>query len=219
MGKSKLMRELGRRLGVEVVTAIRFINAKNPVKLVQVGKPLLIDGLDEAMSLREGDAIDAIMAQLEDANAPAFILSCRSREWQARGVTNLRQLYGVDPEILALESFDRAEAHEYLLAKYPSVDVDHVLKHLTSHSLDELYRNPLTLGLVGRVAENDTQLPATRAALFERVCALVWPEHDPDRQDRGLAQLTKDVALDAAGAITAGLLFGGRRSSQRGWRG
>lgn len=96
MGKSELMREVGRQLGVEPVTAIRFINAKNPAKLVPLGKPLLIDGLDEAMSRREGDAVDAILAQLEDAGSPPFILSCRSREWQARGATNLRQLYGAE---------------------------------------------------------------------------------------------------------------------------
>ncbi|MGH7088633.1 MAG: NACHT domain-containing protein, partial [Stellaceae bacterium] len=213
IGKSELMRELGRRLGVEPITAIRFINAKNPAKLVPAGKPVLIDGLDEAMSRREGDAVDAILAQLEEADSPPFILSCRSREWQARSVTNLRQLYGVDPSILTLEPFDRVEARAYLVAQHSSVDADHVLDHLAAHSLEELYRNPLTLGLMGRVAETDTQLPGTRAALFERVCTLVWPEHDPDRQDEGLAQLTEDEALDAAGAIAAGLLFAGAEAA------
>ena len=209
MGKSELMREIGRQLGVEPVTAIRFINAKNPVKLVPMGKPVLIDGLDEAMSRREGDAVDAILAQLDEADFPPFILSCRSREWQARSVTNLRQFYGVDLRILTLEPFDHVEARAFLLARHPSVDADHVLDHLASHSLDELNRNPLTLGLMGRVAESDTQLPATRATLFERIGTLIWPEHDSDRQDEGLAQLTQDEALDAAGAIAAGLLFGG----------
>src|SRR5882757_327808 len=104
------------------------------------------------MSRREGDAIDAILAQLEEANAPPFILSCRSREWQARSVTNLRRLYGADPKILTLEPFDGAEARAYLLGRYPSVNADHVLGHLAAHSLEDLYRNPLTLGLMGRVA-------------------------------------------------------------------
>lgn len=209
MGKSELIRELGRRIGVEPVTAIRLINAKSPDKLVPIGKPLLIDALDEAMSRREGDAIDAILAQLEEAGAPPFILSCRSREWQARSVTNLRRLYGADPRILTLEAFDRAEARAFLLERCPKADADHVLDHLAVHSLEDLYRNPLTLGLMGRVAASDAQLPASRAALFERVCALVWPEHDPDRQDFGLAQLTQDEALDAAGAMAAGLLLAG----------
>ncbi|RAP63921.1 hypothetical protein A6B37_11370 [Achromobacter sp. HZ01] len=213
MGKSELMRELGRRLGVDLVTAIRFINSKNPGKLVSAGKPLLIDGLDEAMSRREGDAVDAILAQLEEADLPPFILSCRSREWQARSVTNLRRLYGAEPRVLTLEPFDRSDARAVLFAQSPSLDVDHVLDHLEAYSLQDLYRNPLTLGLIRRVAETDTQLPATRATLFERVCTLIWPEHDGDRQDEGLAQLTQDEALDAAGAIAAALLFSGAEAA------
>ncbi|GLV27391.1 hypothetical protein TomTYG45_38150 [Sphingobium sp. TomTYG45] len=213
MGKSELMRELGRRLGVEMVTAVRLIAAKNPAKFVPDGKPLLIDGLDEAMSRREGDAIDAILAQLDEAGAPPFILSCRSREWQARTVTNLRQIYGADPRLATLEPFRRSGARDFLAIRYPAVDANHVLEHLEAHNLADLYRNPLTLGLMGRVAESDTQLPATRAALFERVCMLVWPEHDPDRQDLGLAQLGEEEALDAAGAIAAALLFAGAEAA------
>lgn len=209
MGKSALMRELARRLGVELVTAVRFINAKRPARLVPAGKPVLIDGLDEAMSRREGDAVDAIVAQLEEADLPPFILSCRSREWQTRGESSLLQLYGTDPKILTLEPFDRVEASTYLVALHPSVNADQVLDHLATHSLDDLYRNPLTLGLMGRVAESDANLPETRAVLFERACELVWPERDLDRQDTGLAQLTKDAALNAAGAVSAGLLFSG----------
>lgn len=213
MGKSELMGELGRRIGVEPVTAIRFISARNPAKLVSRGKPVLIDGLDEAISRREGDVVDGILAQLEDAGSPPFVLSCRSREWQERNVSTLRQLYGEDPNLLTLEPFDHSDACAYLAARHPGVDADRVLDHLAAHSLEELYRNPLTLGLMGRVAETDTQLPSTRAALFERVCGLVWPEHDADRQDEGLSQLTEDEALDAAGAIAAALLFSGSEAA------
>lgn len=213
MGKSELMRELGRRLGIEPVAAIRFLVNRNPMKLVVPSKPLLIDGLDEAMSRREGDAVDRILAQLEEAGSPSFILSCRSREWQARSVTNLRRLYGVEPCVLTLESLDRREARAFLSALNTRLDADHVLDHLSRYSLEDLYRNPLTLGMIRRVAETDTQLPAIRATLFERVCTLIWPEHDDDRQDEGLAQLTQDEALDAAGAIAAALLFGGAEAA------
>ena len=158
MGKTKLIRELGRRLDIEPITAIRFISAKTPARYVTDGQPLLIDGLDEAMSRREGDAIDAILAQLEDADWPPFILSCRSREWQARSLTNLRQLYGAEPQVLTLEPLDRHAARAFMLAHYPSVDGEHVLDHLERHMLQDLYRNPLTLGLMGRVAAVDAQL-------------------------------------------------------------
>ena len=213
MGKSALMRELGRQLDQQPVTAVRLISSKEPAKLVPVGKPLLIDGLDEAMSRRESDAVDAILAQLEDAGSPPFVLSCRSREWQSRTLTNLRQLYKAKPYILTLEPLDRDEARAFLVNQCPGVDAVEVLQHLADHNLEGLYQNPLTLGLMGRVAGTDSHLPSTRAALFERVCDLIWPEHDPDRQDEGLAQLSRDTALDAAGAIAAGLLLGGAEAA------
>lgn len=209
MGKSAMVRELGRILEVEPVTATRFMNSRNPGRFVIAGKPLLIDGLDEAMARREGDAVDLVLAQLEEAGKPDFILSCRAREWQARSGNNLRQLYGADPTIFALEPLNRLEAAAFLQQGHPEVDGAHVLDHLDTHGIADLYRNPLTLDLMGQVAEVDAQLPATRAGLFDRVCHLIWPEHDVDRQDMDLGTINEDQALSAAGAIMAGLMFAG----------
>lgn len=209
MGKSELIRELGRKLNVQPVTAVRFMLNKNPAALVVVGKPLLIDGLDEAMARREGDAVDMVLAQLEHAGCPDFILSCRAREWQSRSMTQLRQVYGAEPTVLTIDALSRADARAFLGHRYPGVDPEHVLDHLDENSIGELYSNPLTLKLMGQVAEHDLQLPATRGALFNRVCTLIWPEHDPDRQDGGLAKITEDQAVSAAGAIMAGLLLAG----------
>lgn len=213
MGKSELMRELGRRSGTRPVSAIRFVNHRHSEQLVTPGAPLLIDALDEAMARREGDAIDAVLAQLEAAGCPDFVLSCRSREWQARGVSNLAEVYGQEPRVLSIEPFDRTEAKAFLAAHHGSVDAAKVLRHLDAHGLHDLYGNPLTLGLMGRVAETDQELPQSRAALFERVCELLWPEHDDDRQDGGLAQLTQPEALSAAGAICASLIFAGAETA------
>ena len=209
MGKTELVTELGRRLGIEPLSAVRLMLSKEPAKFVQPGQPLLIDALDEAMSRREGDAVDTILAQLEAVGSPEFILSCRAREWQTRSESNLRRLYGRNPSIFRLEPLSRAEARLFLTQRHAAADADHVLSHLDDSSLADLYGNPLTLELMGRVAERDTHLPSTRAGLFERVCTQIWPEHDAERQDTGLAQITEDQALCAAGAISAGLLFAG----------
>jgi hypothetical protein len=209
MGKSELIVELGRKLSVQPITAVRFMLSKSPGGFVVAGKPLLIDGLDEAMARREGDAVDLILAQLDEAGSPDFILSCRAREWQTRSVTNLRRIYGTDPAIFTLEPLSREEASAFLRQRYAKVDSEYVLNHLDGHGIAELYSNPLTLGMMGQVAEHDAQLPVTRAALFERVCTLIWPEHDLDRQDSSLAKITQDQALLAAGAIMAGLLLAG----------
>lgn len=209
MGKSEFMSAAGRHFEVEPIRASRFILSRRADRLVIDGKPLLIDGLDEAMARRHGDAIDLVLAQLEDIDCPDFVLTCRSREWQARTASNLHQIYQSPVQIATMEAFDRVEAAEFLTARNPTVDAELVLSHLDAHDIADFYANPLTLGLMGKVAQTDRNLPATRAALFERVCELTWPEHDPDRHDLALSQLSASNALSAAGAIMASLLLAG----------
>jgi hypothetical protein len=209
MGKSRLFQEIANRLGVKVVQASRFMQSGDPSRFVSEGKPLLIDGLDEAMSRHEGAAVDMVFAKLEDAGNPDFILCCRSREWQSRSVDSLQDIYDVEPSILTIEPFSRHEATSFLRQYHPQIDADLVLDHLEAQGIADLYKNPLTLGLMGQVAESDSALPATRAALFERVCGLTWPEHDRNRQDSGLGKISEEQALSAAGAISAGLLLAG----------
>ena len=209
MGKSELIREIGGRLGIQPVSAVRFMLSKNPSSFVIPGKPLLIDALDEAVARREGDAVDLILAQLEYAGAPEFVLTCRAREWQERTVNNLRHIYASQPAIFTLEALTRSEAILFLKQRHATVEAEHVISHLEAHNVADLYGNPLTLNLMGEVAEHDAKLPATRAALFEKVCALTWPEHDSDRCDLGLGKISADQALSAAGAIMAGALLAG----------
>ncbi|VVO73976.1 NACHT domain-containing protein [Pseudomonas fluorescens] len=209
MGKSALIQELANKLGVKPVLAARFMLSGDPSRLITEGKPLLVDGLDEAISRHDGAAVDMVFAKLEDAGNPEFILCCRSREWQSRSNDSLQDIYGVEPSILTIEPFSRNEANSFLRQRHPQMDVDHVLDHLEAQGIADLYKNPLTLGLMGQVAESDSALPATRAALFESVCALIWPEHDRKRQDSGLEKISEEQALSAAGAIGAGLLLAG----------
>jgi len=49
------------------------------------------------------------------------------------------------------------------------------------------------LTLLGRVAAASQRLPATRAALLEQVCRLIWPEHDEERQERCRDAITEDL--------------------------
>lgn len=209
MGKSELIREIGCLLKIKPIAATRFMHHARPQSFVTEGKPLLIDGLDEAMASRDGDAVDLIFAKLEEAGNPDFMLSCRAREWQSRNESKIKQIYDVEPTVLILEALSRKEAHSFLSHRYQTVDAANVLEHLDANGIADLYSNPLTLGLIGRVAESDSELPQTRGVLFDRVCSLIWPEHDQDRNDLGLGSLTEEQALSAAGAISAGMLLTG----------
>lgn len=212
MGKSEFMSAAGRYFEAEIIRASRFMLSKRADRFVSASKPLLIDGLDEAMARGHGDAIDLVLTQLADIDCPDFVLTCRSREWQARTATNLFQIYKSPVQIATIEQFDRVEAAKFLAVRNPTVDAELVLSHLDTHGIADFYANPLMLGLMGTVAQSDKDLPATRAALFECVCALTWPEHDRDRHDLALSQLNENNALSAAGAIMASLMLAGAES-------
>mgnify|MGYP003809217195 CR=1 FL=1 len=209
MGKSELIGELGRTGGVAPVSAPRFMLSKNPGGYVTAGRPLLIDGLDEAIARDEKDAVDRVLAQLEDAGCPRFVLSCRSREWQSRSLRSLKEIYGAEPLVVLIEDFTREEASAFWLSRGYTSSVDPILDGLDEQGLSDLYRNPLTLSLLGRVADSGKPLPATRAELFGHVCELIWREENDARQNTQLAQIGQEQALSSAGACMAAMVFGG----------
>lgn len=147
MGKTELLSELGRQLGTNPIGANRFSHSKDPAGLASAGKPLIIDALDEAIARREGDAVDVVIAQLEAAGRPNFILSCRSREWQSRTITNLGEVF-------------HREAKEGLLAR---LQKDHDLRRaIQRHAVEheratetiwvlEMHLNYRGVGLARRV--------------------------------------------------------------------
>ena len=208
-GKTRLFEELGRRVGGSPVTALRLIHSKTPERLVRVTTPFLIDGLDQAIASREGEAVDAVLSQLEAAGSREFIISCRAREWQARTVTAMRQAFDGDPSVFELEPISRSDAEDFLRGSFPAADAEGVLRHLERHGLANLYENPLMLRLVGTLADTGAELPRTRGGLLDRVCSVLWPERDEDRFDNHLSRLTEEQVLSSAGAIMAGLLSAG----------
>lgn len=209
MGKSELIGELGRAAGVATLSAPRFMLSKNPGGYVTSERLLLIDGLDEAIARDEKDALDKVFAQLEDAGCPRFVLSCRSREWQSRSLRSLKDIYGTEPFVVSIENFTREEASAFWLSRGFTSSVDAVLDGLDEQGLSDLYRNPLSLSLLGRVADSGKTLPATRAELFGHVCELIWREENDARQNTELAQINHEQALSSAGACMAAMIFGG----------
>jgi hypothetical protein len=209
MGKSELMRELGRAAGISPVSAPRFMQSKDPAAYVVAETPLLIDGLDEAIARAEKVAVDRVLAQLEAAGCPRFILSCRSREWQSRSLRSLKEIYGTEPLVVSIEELTRAEAAAFWLTRGFASAAEPTLAGLDAQGLSDLYKNPLTLSLLGRVADSGKPLPPTRAELFRHVCELTWREQDVGRESTRLAQITEEQALSSSGAIMTSMILAG----------
>lgn len=208
LGKSVLAQAIGRQTGFVYVRAASFVRNAQPEHLIPNGECLVIDGLDEIASATVGGGVDAILSQLSKLGYPRFILSSREVDWRgAADRIKIEDDYGQSAILLHLLAFDRDDAAFFLLRNFPSVDADGLLTHLADHGLQEIYRNPLTLRLIGEVAASDDALPGSRAQLLDRACQLLVQEENPHHQDAAHAHAATEKLLLAAGAYAAAQLL------------
>ncbi len=208
-GKSVLMKTLGDTTGHVLLRAGSFVRNANPQLLVGDATTLVIDGVDEIGANVAGGGVEAVLTKLSELGNPAFILSCRAADW--RGATDRARIsddYGRDAVVLVLEPFHVDQARDYLQTRFPSVDADAVLEHLVTYGLRDIYGNPLTLRLIGEIAESEQQLPASRAGLLDAASRLLLSEENARHQDRAHALRDPEELLQAAGAACAAILLG-----------
>ena len=215
LGKSVLAEQLGERSGIQCVHAGAFVSHDDPRSLVPVGDRPVIDGLDEIASAAPGGAVVDVLKQLSKLGNPSFILTCRAADWRgAADRVRILAHYGSEPALLHLQPFGRNDAHAYLSRQFPAIEPAAVLDHLERCGIESLYENPLTLQMLGEVAENQGALPETRARLFDRACRVMLEERNPGHQRDTHALRRDEDLLQAAGAVCAAhLLCGYRRHS------
>lgn len=81
LGKTSLTESLEQRLGAKRVPAGTFYRSENLERFaVNLGVPLIIDGLDEITLPSGGSAVDEVLKKLSRIGSPKFILSCRSAD-------------------------------------------------------------------------------------------------------------------------------------------
>jgi len=204
LGKSVLAQEIGRQAGFVYVRASSFVRNAKLERLTPNGECLVIDGLDEIASATVGDGVDAILRQLSKLGYPRFILSSREVDWRgAADRIKFEDDYDDTPTIFHLLAFDYDDATIFLRQSFPSVDAERVLTHLADRGLEEIYKNPLTLRLIGEVAIREEALPSSRAGLLDRACQLLVQEDNPRHQDDAHAHAEGERLLLAAGAYAA----------------
>lgn len=211
-GKTRLLEWLSGQPGHAWCTARQLINRHDPRTLLGAGTTLVIDALDEVVARREGDAVDLVLQKLGALGYPRFVLSCRVADWQsAISVAAIGEQYPDAPRELHLEPFSEDDAITFLTAKLTAARATEVVDHFNRYGLHGFLGNPQTLEMIGRVAPQGA-LPRTSSELFERTVDVVWKEH---RDEKAIAQLTRDHALDAAGAAFAALLLTGSEAISR----
>jgi len=215
VGKTTLLEEIGQCAGYKFVHARRLVRSHDPSKLLGDATTFVIDALDELVVQAEGDAVDAVLASLEEAGFPNFILSCRVADWRSATSTQaVGDSYGNDPLELFLEPISRGEARCLLSSDIGDKRADAVLNHFEENGLEGLFGNPQTLKLIRAVATSE-ELPASKAALFELSVKKMWAEHSKKRASSSLSRLSESAALDAAGCAFSSLILTGKRAMSR----
>ena len=211
LGKTVLTQWLGEQLGTKYVGAGPFVRNVNPDTLVAGAERIVVDGLDEIASAASGGAVDDVLKQLSAVGNPPFVLSCREADWLGAVYrVKIEDDYGVAPVLLHLRPFTENDARIFLSQEFPAIDSTGVLKHLARYGIESLHENPLTLRMLGEVAQNDGPLPETRAQLFDRACRVMLKEVNPHHHSDSHAYRSEEELLLAAGAICAAQLLCGR---------
>lgn len=206
MGKSELLRRLGRRGGYVYMTAAQFL--RRPPGGLPEGI-LLLDALDEVSAGRDTDPLERVLERLGEAGWPEFILSCRAADWVGNARAKaIADDYGQAARILTLEPLDEQESAALLEARLGPSGSRAFLQALRSHRLAGLLTNPQSLLMLIEVA--DDGIPIGRADLFDRAARKMIAEHNEGHVQSALNRLDPDDVLDGAGAAMAMLLLGGR---------
>jgi len=206
-GKTWLLDHLAAQAGTRRVSATKWLRTPYPERLVSPGAPVLIDALDEASARTDGDAIGGVLARLEQAGSPRFVLTCRAADWQAYARSEIAQDYA-EPLICHLDPIARDDALAWLAATCPDGDAAAAFALLDERGLIDLTGNPLTLQMIAGVVGAHGTLPHSRAELYDMAVRQAWREENADRATGALAGLDETTALDAAGALCAAMLMG-----------
>ena len=211
LGKTVLTRWLGEQPGMKFVRAGTFVRAANPSNSVAGTERIVVDGLDEIASAAPGGAVEAVLKQLSAIGNPPFVLSCRAADWMgAADRVKIGDDYGAVPVLLHLQPFTEDDARAFLSEEFPGIDSAEVLEHLARCGIESLYGNPLTLRMLGEVAQDDGPLPETRADLFRRACRVMLREPNPHHHRNSHARRSEEELLSGAGALCAAQLLCGR---------
>lgn len=174
------------------------------------GKTLYLDGLDEQRAKSEDGrgALERIRAKLDQLKRPRYRLSCRAADWYGGSETERLRAVSPDCKVLVLRLEPLSDADIITIAGDKLPDPADFLVQAQRRGIDPLLRNPQTLELI--IAEvRDGMWPATRLDLFQKACARLLQEPNPEHEQGQYVPLER--LLTAAGYLCAIHLCGGTK--------
>jgi hypothetical protein len=208
MGKTRLLEELADQK-VKFVSAQRLINAPDPEALLAGHQCVLIDALDEATSYKRGEAINAVLSQLEKSGVARFILSCRVEDWQeATAVSLIKETFGEPPLELTLKPFDSTQVRDFLAEQLGVAEAEAAVSNYHDRGLAEWLGNPQTLIMLGELLKQGRH-PNSTSELFSDYVDLSLPEANRARRTTQ-KNVSSETRKDILGAAFAALIMSGK---------
>jgi len=206
MGKTTLMRHMCERQYMTYIHAAELVRADDPESLLPDVGHVLVDGLDEIASPGRAGATDAVMRKLREAGNPPFILSCRAAEWREAADRARIEDDGISEVVtLYLAPMGGDGARAFLENEFPGLEVHAFLEKLESPALRNASGNPLSMRLLGEIAQAGGELPENRTEIFARACRAMLGRDGREQVVR-LVRRDEDELLLASGAICVTLL-------------
>ena len=204
LGKSQLTLELGNRPNMKYFRAGTFVRTAAPESRITEGEWVIVDGLDEIASATPGGAVEVVLRQLSALGNPPFIVSCREADWLgAADRVRIKDDYGVAPVVLHLQPFTHDDARTFLSEEFPEINAQQLLGNLARRGIEDIHGNPLTLRMLGEIAQDKGPFPESRAQLFDRACRVMLKEKNPRHLQQSHVKRHEEELLLAAGAICA----------------
>lgn len=159
-GKTDLLKELGRLMGVQPVRASIFRHRTR----IQNGA-LVIDALDEAAKIDQS-AVDEIVVKAQEHSNGQVVFASRSSEWQEARTLWIKSCFGTDPVVVHIEHFRPDEQRAFFNFHLPNEDFDAFAADAERFELGRLLGNPQFLLLFAKAHIQNGRHFTSKAQIF-----------------------------------------------------
>lgn len=135
-GKTELLKEFGRLIGVRPIRASRF---RHQTKIQS--DALIIDALDEAAKIDQS-TVDEIIVKAQEHSNGRVIFASRSSEWQEARTAWIKGCFGTDPVVVQIEHLQSEEQRNLFNAHLPDENFTTFAAEADRFELAPLLGNP-----------------------------------------------------------------------------
>lgn len=201
-GKTELLKNLAKQLGVREVTASAF----SYLGADQVDIPLIIDAFDELAKV-DKSAIYKLLANIKKSEPTKVIISSRSSEWSNSDTSLFEEFIGYIPLVARLYEFNNSEQCKIYNHHSNRDDFLKFQAEVTKFSLEPLLPNPQFLKIFADAYVESNEHFTDKRSIFTQAIVHLAKEVNTSTKPNPL--LSNDKKISLSSEIFAKLLLSG----------